>query len=218
MYVIVMGCGRLGAQIANLLSIEGHEVAVIDRDEDSFRRLRSDFAGKKVVGIGFDRQILEEAGIGRADAFVAVSRGDNHNIVAATIAKKIFRVPRVVARIYDQERAKLYWKLGVPTVAPSIWAANKIRDFLFHYELRERITFGQAEVELFEVECPSHLVNRAVADLNVSQEIMVGAVVRDGQAFIPTPGTQLLEGDILQIFVTAQALPKLEEIIKGSGG
>lgn len=218
MYVVVMGCGRLGAKLANLLSVDGHEVAVIDRDEDAFRWLRHDFVGKKVVGVGFDRQVLEEAGIEKADAFVAVSRGDNHNIVAATIAKKIFRVSRVVARIYDQERAKLYWKLGVPTVAPGVWAANKIRDFLFHYELREKVTFGQAEVELFEVDCPSHLINRAVADLNVPQEIMVGVIVRNGQAFIPTLGTHLLEGDVLQIFVTAQALPKLEEIIKGSGG
>ncbi len=215
MYVVIMGCGRVGAQLANLLSVEGHKVAVIDRDPDSFRRLRKDFSGKKVVGIGFDREVLKEAGVERADAFVAVSGGDNHNIVAVLIAKNIFRVPRVVARIYDQERAKLYWKMGVPTVAPVEWAANKIRDFLFHYELRERVSFGNAEVELFEIECPPHLVDRAVADLNVPQEILVGAIVREGRAFIPTPGTRFMSGDILQVLVATQAVSKFEEIIKG---
>jgi len=210
-----MGCGRLGAQLANLLFVEGHEVAVIDRDEDAFRRLRKDFKGKKVIGVGFDREVLEKAGIKKADAFVAVSRGDNHNIVSAIIAKNIFRVPRVVARIYDQERAKLYWKLGIPTVAPGVWASNKIRDYLFHYELKERVNFGNAEVELFEIECPPHLVGRAVADLNVPQEILVGVIVREGKAFIPTPGSRFEEGDILQILVSSQAIPKFEEAIKG---
>jgi trk system potassium uptake protein TrkA len=215
MYVVIMGCGRLGAQLANLLFVEGHEVAVIDRDEDAFRRLRNDFKGKKVIGVGFDREVLEKAGIKKADAFVAVSRGDNHNIVSAIIAKNIFRVPRVVARIYDQERAKLYWKLGVPTVAPGVWASNKIRDYLFHYELKERVNFGNAEVELFEIECPPHLVGRAVADLNVPQEILVGVIVREGKAFIPTPGSRFEEGDSLQILVSSQAIPKFEEAIKG---
>jgi trk system potassium uptake protein TrkA len=215
MYVVIMGCGRLGAQLANLLFVEGHEVAVIDRDEDAFRRLRKDFKGKKVIGVGFDREVLEKAGIKKADAFVAVSRGDNHNIVSAIIAKNIFRVPRVVARIYDQERAKLYWKLGIPTVAPGVWASNKIRDYLFHYELKERVNFGNAEVELFEIECPPHLVGRAVADLNVPQEILVGVIVREGKAFIPTPGSRFEEGDILQILVSSQAIPKFEEAIKG---
>jgi trk system potassium uptake protein TrkA len=215
MYVVIMGCGRLGAQLANLLFVEGHEVAVIDRDEDAFRRLRKDFKGKKIIGVGFDREVLEKAGIKKADAFVAVSRGDNHNIVSAIIAKNIFRVPRVVARIYDQERAKLYWKLGVPTVAPGVWASNKIRDYLFHYELKERVNFGNAEVELFEIECPPHLVGRAVADLNVPQEILVGVIVREGKAFIPTPGSRFEEGDILQILVSSQAIPKFEEAIKG---
>jgi trk system potassium uptake protein TrkA len=215
MYVVIMGCGRLGARLANLLFVEGHEVAVIDRDEDAFRRLRKDFKGEKVIGVGFDREVLEKAGIKKADAFVAVSRGDNHNIVSAIIAKNIFRVPRVVARIYDQERAKLYWKLGVPTVAPGVWASNKIRDYLFHYELKERVNFGNAEVELFEIECPPHLVGRAVADLNVPQEILVGVIVREGKAFIPTPGSRFEEGDILQILVSSQAIPKFEEAIKG---
>jgi trk system potassium uptake protein TrkA len=215
MYVVIMGCGRLGAQLANLLFVEGHEVAVIDRDEDAFRRLRRDFKGKKIVGVGFDREVLEKAGIKKADAFVAVSKGDNHNIVSAIIAKNIYRVPRVVARIYDQERAKLYWKLGVPTVAPGVWASNKIRDYLFHYELRERVNFGNAEVELFEIDCPSHLVGRTVADLNIPQEILVGVIVREGKAFIPTPGTHFEEGDVLQVLVSSQAISKFEEAIKG---
>ncbi len=215
MRAIILGCGRLGASIANLLFKEGHEVSVIDNDPDAFRRLSKDFIGKKLVGIGFDRDILLESGIETADAFIAVSRGDNHNVVSSLIAKNIFKVPRVVARIYDPERAKLYWSLGIATISPVSWAANQIKSYLFYHEFNTLCSFGQADVVIIEVECPHHLLGRSVEELHSPQEIEVIAISRQGRSRIPIPGTILEEGDILHIAVSAEAMQRLKGILRG---
>ncbi|MFT3662590.1 MAG: TrkA family potassium uptake protein [Gordonia sp. (in: high G+C Gram-positive bacteria)] len=125
MRVIIMGCGRVGAGLATAMSQRGHHVVVIDRDETSFARLGGDFAGTTVRGVGFDREILIEAGIQTADAFAAVSSGDNSNIISARVARETFGVPRVVARIYDAKRAAVYERLGIPTVATVPWTTER---------------------------------------------------------------------------------------------
>src|SRR5262245_58912670 len=112
-----MGCGRVGSTLAHSLEARGHSVAIIDQDPDAFRRLSPDFTGTTVTGVGFDREVLVQAGIERADAFAAVSSGDNSNIISARLARETFGVQRVVARIYDQRRAEVYERLGIPTVA-----------------------------------------------------------------------------------------------------
>ncbi|WP_162907786.1 potassium channel family protein, partial [Allorhizocola rhizosphaerae] len=126
MHVVIMGCGRVGSTLAHNLEARGHSVAVIDQDGDAFRRLSSDFAGLTVTGIGFDRDVLIQAGIEHADAFAAVSSGDNSNIISARLARETFGVQRVVARIYDQRRAEVYERLGIPTVATVRWTADRI--------------------------------------------------------------------------------------------
>src|SRR5215470_2138189 len=121
-----MGCGRVGSTLAHSLEARGHSVAVIDQNADAFRRLGADFSGLTVTGVGFDREVLVEAGIERADAFAAVSSGDNSNIISARLARETFSVGRVVARIYDQKRAEVYERVGIPTVATVRWTAMRI--------------------------------------------------------------------------------------------
>src|SRR6266545_518286 len=135
MRVIVLGCGRLGSRVANMLDGSGHEVTMIDLDPGAFELLRPAFAGERIVGFGFDRHTLDQARVDRADAFVAATAGDNRNLVAALAAKRRFRVPTVVARIYDPERARIYRGHGIRTVSPVQWSAGQIRDILLHAAL-----------------------------------------------------------------------------------
>src|SRR6185503_18519476 len=125
-HVVIMGCGRVGSTLAYSLVARGHSVAVIDSDADAFRRLGSEFTGLTVTGMGFDREVLIAAGVERADAFAAVSSGDNTNIISARLARETFGVRRVVARIYDQKRAEVYERLGIPTVATVRWTADRM--------------------------------------------------------------------------------------------
>ena len=132
MRVVVMGCGRVGASLAEALSRLGHEVAIIDRDPTAFNRLSPDFAGERVQGMGFDRDVLLSAGIEHADAFAAVSSGDNSNIISARLAREMFGVQRVVARIYDAKRAAVYERLGIPTIATVPWATDRLLNTITH--------------------------------------------------------------------------------------
>src|SRR6201997_4531198 len=125
-HIVIMGCGRVGSTLAHILEDRENSVSIIDMDPEAFRRLRSSFKGDKITGIGFDRAVLTQAGIERADAFVAVSSGDNSNIIAARVARETFAVERVVARIYDPKRAEVYERLGIPTVATVPWTASRL--------------------------------------------------------------------------------------------
>jgi len=138
MHVVIMGCGRVGASLASGLERLGHEVAVIDRDPQAFRRLGPDFRGRQVVGFGFHRSVLDEAGLESADAFAAVSSGDNSNIIAARVARESYGVGKVVARIYDAKRAAVYERLGIPTVATVPWTTDRLLGMLLPDGARTR--------------------------------------------------------------------------------
>jgi len=137
-HIVIMGCGRVGSTLAQNLESRGHSVAIIDQNPDAFRRLGADFAGLTVTGVGFDREVLVEAGVERADAFAAVSSGDNSNIISARLARETFGVARVAARIYDQKRAEVYERLGIPTVATVRWTADRM--------MRHLVPQGQVEL------------------------------------------------------------------------
>ncbi|WP_029391785.1 potassium channel family protein, partial [Streptomyces xiaopingdaonensis] len=126
MHIVIMGCGRVGAELAQTLEQEGHTVAVVDRDPSAFRRLGHRFGGRRVTGVGFDRDTLREAGIEEAGAFAAVSSGDNSNVIGARVARETFGVEHVAARIYDPRRAEVYQRLGIPTVATVRWTADQM--------------------------------------------------------------------------------------------
>lgn len=212
MHVVIMGCGRVGSRLARRLERQGHSVGVIDKDPRAFHLLDVDFRGIKVEGIGFDSETLEKAGIQRADVFVAVSSGDNSNFVSCKIAKDHYRVPKVLARIYDPRRAQIYRRSGVPTVAPVAWATSKISDLIFLKQSYSRDTFGSGEVELIEFELPSMLAGRMVREFKISGEVHIVTIEREGGAFIPVSGTTLMKGDLVNVLVLRQSMDKFKKM------
>lgn len=210
---IVLGCGRLGSRVANMLDAEGHQVAVIDRDPEAFGKLRPSFSGETLVGFGYDRHVLEAARIERADAFVAATTGDNRNIVASLVAKRRFRVPIVVARIYDPDRARIYLRQGIRTVSPVDWSAHRIRDILLHGEIETEQEFGNGEVAQVRVVIPPALVGKTVQDVTVADEIAVTAIVRAGVAHMPRLGLQFEQGDVVRFVVAREAYRRFESFL-----
>ncbi len=215
MKVVVLGCGRLGAQIASLLYYDGHQVNVIDKDAQSFERLPEGFDGKKVVGLGFDRSVLIEAEIEHADAFVAVARGDNHNAVSAYVARNVFGVPRVVARIYNQERAKIYWSMGIMTVAPVTWAANEIKDILLHREIEACQSFGNGEIKMFILDAKESLVGKKVSEIEDPGHLRIVCFVRNESSFIPATNALIEAGDRIVIAADSYGREKIDEFLRG---
>ena len=202
MHIVIMGCGRVGSTIAHTLEAKGHSVAVIDQDADAFRRLGTEFTGITVTGIGFDREVLTAAGIEHADAFAAVSSGDNSNIISARLARETFGVARVVARIYDPKRAEVYERLGIPTVATVRWTADRMVRHLVpdgHQEIWRDPTSSVAIVEL-----PLHpgWISRPVKALEEATGARVAYVMRFGLGTLPTPSAVLQDGDQVFALVT----------------
>jgi trk system potassium uptake protein TrkA len=219
MKVIVMGCGRVGEQVARLLDSEGNEVAVIDYDPTALARLGPNFKGRRVRGVGFDRDVLLEAGIQDADAFAATSSSDNANIIAARIARNVFQVPRVVARLYDPRRAEIYRRLGLVTISSTTWGAEKLRELLTHSDLDPILTFGSGEVALIALQVPPQLVGRFVKDLSIPGEMSVVSISRQGKAIIPISGTDFREDDLVHIAVLSSSMERLKELLGlGEGG
>jgi trk system potassium uptake protein TrkA len=201
------------------MSAEGHDVTVVDCDESIRERLGSDFKGEIVIGLGFDREILIKAGIENADAFAAASDSDNVNIVTARIARNIFHVPRVVARLYDPRRAEIYRRLGLATISSTAWGAERIREVLTHSELDASGTFGNGEVTLISIEATPALVGRPVNVMVVPGEVSVVAITREDKAFLPTLGTEFREGDLIHFAVLAASMSRFEQLMGiGEGG
>src|SRR5450432_465070 len=182
-----MGCGRVGSTIAHILEDQGHSVAVIDQDAESFRKLRPGYKGSRITGIGFDRDVLAEAGIEHADAFAAVSSGDNSNVIAARVARESFNVHRVVARIYDPRRAEVYQRLGIPTVATVRWTADQMLRRLLPEGTEPLWRDPTGAVVLAEVAYSPSWVGEQVKSLEANTTTRVAFIDRLGQAFVPEP-------------------------------
>ncbi len=213
MKIIVMGCGRVGEQFARLMDAEGHEVTIVDTDETALEKMKEGFRGKVIVGVGFDRQILIQAGIERAEAFAATSNSDNANIVAARIARNIFRVPKVVASLYDPRRAEIYRRLGLLTFSSTALGVERVRELLTYQELEPIMTFGGGEVALVNLEASPILEGKQVRDLTVPGEIQVITIARQGQAILPLLGTMIRSGDLIYIAVLTSALERLKALV-----
>jgi trk system potassium uptake protein TrkA len=214
MRAIVVGCGRVGSLLVRLLEQDGHQVVIVDKDPAAFRRLYTGFRGRTVTGIGFDRDTLRAAGIERTDAFAAVTSGDNSNFVAATVASDTFRVPTVVARIYDPQREQIYRRLGIHTISSTSWGANKIKRLLVRADLYERAELGNGEVEILELRITPINAGRTVRDVAMVGEAVIFAIVRGGHAFVPVPGTMLEEGDIIHLSVDRGAVDKIQGLLR----
>jgi trk system potassium uptake protein TrkA len=197
-----MGCGRVGSTLAHTLEALGHSVAVIDQDADAFRRLGADFAGLTVTGIGFDRDVLVQAGIERADAFAAVSSGDNSNIISARLARETFGVSRVAARIYDPKRAEVYERLGIPTVATVRWTADRMVRHLVPEGNLEVWRDPTSTVAIIEVPLSVDWVGQPVRALEEASGTRAAYLMRFGIGTLPTASTVLQDGDQVFMLVT----------------
>jgi trk system potassium uptake protein TrkA len=215
-HVIIMGCGRVGTLLTLELAKAGHEVAVIDKNPSAFDRLPPGFEARTFVGLGFDRDVLEEAGIKEADAFLAVSSGDNSNILAARVAREHYHVPKVIARIYDPMRADIYERLNIPTVSTTRWGVKQMMLMLSHprEEIKEALAAG--DLLRMRIEIPEHLVGRPVSSLEVAGTILVAGVDRGGTGFIPVPSSTFQEGDFAAVIVQKDALETLDGLLQHS--
>lgn len=206
-----MGCGRVGSQLSLELLSGGHDVSLVDKNPRSFWRYPPGERARTVVGLGFDRDVLEEAGIKEADGFVAVSSGDNSNIVSARVALEHYHVPRVIARIYDPRRAEIYQKLNIPTVATTTWGVKQIQLMLFHDRQEIREGLGGGDILRVRVPVPRHLVGTSATAINVDGKLLVAGVSRGGHGFIPTAESTLQEGDFLAVMMAKDGMELLDE-------
>src|ERR1700733_12016675 len=188
MHIVIMGCGRVGSTLAHILEDRDNSVSVIDRDPEAFRRLGSGFKGDRVTGIGFDRAVLIQAGIERADAFAAVSSGDNSNIIAARVARETFGVQRVAARIYDPRRAEVYERLGIPTVAPVRWTADQMLRKLLPEGAEPLWRDPSGKIVLAEVAFSPRWIGEQVKALEIRAQTRIAFIDRLGQGFVPEGG------------------------------
>jgi trk system potassium uptake protein TrkA len=211
-----MGCGRVGSSLATELEAAGHSVAIIDQSREAFRRLGPDFKGRTVTGVGFDRDTLLEAGIETADAFAAVSNGDNSNILAARVARETYGVDNVVARIYDPGRAEIYQRLGIPTVATVIWATDQILRRLVPEGSRSEWRDASGAVQLCEMHPHKDWFGMAITELEEATGARVAFITRLGEGLIPDVHSVLQEGDLLHVTVRDSELSKVEQILARS--
>ncbi len=206
MHVIVVGCGRVGSGLAANLESQGHTVAVIDRRAEAFRRLPPDFSGRTIVGVGFDRARLLDAGVEEAGALAAVTNGDNSNIVVARVAREAFSIDRVVARIYDQRRAAIYERLGIPTVATVQWTIERVLRRILPDTAGVEWIDPSAQVCLIERSIPDTWAGHPLDDLESDGVVRVAGLSRLGKGAIPTPGLLAQEGDLVWLAVSGDAI------------
>jgi trk/ktr system potassium uptake protein len=200
-HFVIMGCGRTGSTLAQLVEDRGHTVAVVDQNPDAFRRLGTQFEGQRVTGVGFDRDTLLEAGIQDAYAFAAVSSGDNSNILAARVARETFGVSNVVARIYDPGRAEVYQRLGIPTVATVRWTADQMIRRLLPVAGAPEHRDASGTLVLLQLRTHLGWVGRRMSSIEDATHGRVAYVTRLGEGLIPGPDTVYQEGDLVHLVV-----------------
>ncbi len=213
MKFILIGCGRMGVALARALILREHTVTLVDKDPAAFERLGPHFKGKTVAGIGFDREVLLEAGIQKCDGLAAVTDSDEANVVTGRVASQIFRVPRVVARLYDPAKAEIYRRLGLQTISTVAWGTNRIADLLCYSQFDTLDSLGAGQVDRVDLDIPARLEGRTVADLTVAGEIQVIAVTRGGKTFLPTPGTVFQAGDLLHLALAGTSIDRLKAMV-----
>jgi trk system potassium uptake protein TrkA len=212
-HVIVVGCGRVGSGLAASLESQGHSVAVIDRRPEAFRRLSPDFSGQSVVGVGFDRDRLLEAGVERAGALASVTNGDNSNIVVARVAREAFQIERVVARIYDQRRAAIYERLGIPTVATVQWTIDRVLRRILPDASSVEWIDASAQVCLVERVVPDLWAGRPLAELEIPGRSRLAGLSRLGMGSLPADGQLAHEGDVAWVVLSGGAIDEFDSYL-----
>jgi trk system potassium uptake protein TrkA len=212
MNVVVVGCGRVGSQLATMLSVEGHNVTVIDRNDEAFKRLGGTFNGVTVKGLGFDEDVLDEAGIRECDAFAAVTDLDNTNLMAAEVARKIFNVPHVVARLYNPQRERTYQQLDLDYVCGTTLVAEDLLEKIHAGHGHHLSTIG--DIEVVEFKASAAVANRKVSDLEIDHQFRIAVVSRGNTTFVPQPETVLQPGDVVLASVKDEAYAKVERYME----
>lgn len=214
MHMIIVGCGRVGSTLAVELESQGHVVVVIDRNPAAFRRLGEGFKGTTLIGVGFDRDVLTEAGITSESAVMAVTSGDNSNIMIARVARELFGVERVVARIYDPRRAAVYERLGIATVATVAWTSSRILRTILPHDGATDWTDPTSTYQLVERRISGALAGNSVS----SAPVHVALVTRYGKAEIPGSDSVFQEADIVHLLATSEQITSFDLLLAGNEG
>lgn len=212
MNVVVVGCGRVGSQLATLLSVEGHNVVVIDKDSESFKRLGTAFNGVTIKGLGFDEEVLEEAGARDCDAFAAVTNLDNTNLMAAEVARKVFDVPHVVARLYNPVRERTYQQLGLDYVCGTTLVAETLLDKIMAGHGHHLASVG--DVEVIQFKASEFVDGKRVGDIEIDHRFRIAVVARGDAMFVPDDATVLHTGDVVVASVKDEAFGKVERFME----
>ncbi len=214
-HIVIMGCGRVGSMLARILEKRGHSVAVIDQDQDAFRRLGPQFAGRTIKGVGFDPEVLAQAAIDEAEGFAAVSSGDNSNILAARVVRETYGVHNVVARIYDPGRAEVYERFGIPTVATVRWTADQVMRRLLPTGTEPQWRDPSGSVRLAEIHVDSGWVGYRVDQIERRVDARLPFIIRMGTGIVPRGDTVFQDGDLLYVAVANQRLAEVEAVLGG---
>jgi trk system potassium uptake protein TrkA len=214
MHMIIVGCGRVGSSLARQLTAEGHDVVIIDRNASAFRRLGDDYAGRTLTGIGFDRDLLIEAGITKDSAVMAVTSGDNSNILIARVAREMFGVEHVVARIYDPRRAAIYERVGIATVATVAWTSKRILRTILPQQGAVDWTDPSSHYHLAERRIPAARAGHSVESTGAN----IVLINRNGAAQLPTPSTVLQDSDVVHVLGTSAELEEFDRHLAAKQG
>jgi trk system potassium uptake protein TrkA len=212
-HVVIMGCGRVGSTLARSLEDRNHTVSVIDSNPDAFRRLGPSFNGTKVTGYGFDQGVLTEAGIERADAFAAVSSGDNSNIIAARVARETFGIQSVVARIYDPGRAEVYQRLGITTVATVKWTADQVLRRLLPAGAEPDFRDPSGTIRVDQVPAPDPWVGHKTVIFQEQTRARIAWIDRLGEGVLSTRESVIQEGDTLHLVMREEMAADVYAVI-----
>lgn len=213
MKIIIVGCGRLGSGLALQLEQRGVDVTIIDNNLEAFEILGNSFKGKKVLGIGFDKDVLADAQISKVDGLISCTSSDDTNALIARLAQNVFRVPKVIARLYDRHKADVYQSLGIQTISTTTWGIEKAINLLNYDKLDTLIAIGDNKVEIIRVDAPILLDGKQTNELNIVGVSHVVAIKRNNETFIPTLGTFIQADDILYISVLSTSRDYIKSIL-----
>lgn len=213
MKMIIVGCGLIGSGLAQQLSRSGHTVTVVDSNPEAFSKLGPAFSGKTIEGVGFDKDVLLRAKIDRVDALAAVTSSDEANAVIARLAREVYRVPKVVARMYNRQKAEIYKRLGVETISSTTWGIKRAAELLLYSPLNSVLSLGEGDVDILELRAPTLLVGHKVQELAVMGEIHVTAISRGSGTFLPTMGTVFEKDDLLYLAVATASAARLKKLL-----
>ncbi len=212
MNIIIIGCGRVGSGLANVLSAKKHNVAIIDQDPASFEKLGANFKGKQIIGIGFDQEALLKAGIEKADALAAVTVSDEANLVAARMAKVVYKVPRVAARVYEPRKATIFKRMGLHIISPVTIGIERLANILSFNQIGSGVQIGAGQITMVDLSVSPLMIGHPVNSINMPTESQIVAITRDGKTFLPSAATLFDKDDLVHIAMLESASERINRL------